>query len=54
MGDSCAYLISKEGKWKQITEDHFVLSEILEPNKNHDDYATIYGRFCSCLVADNS
>ena len=54
VGDSRAYLISKEGKWQQITEDHSVLSELLEEDQNPDDYATIYGGVCSCLVADNS
>ena len=54
VGDSRAYLISKEGKWQQITEDHSVLSELLEQDQTQDDYATIYGGVCSCLVADNS
>ena len=54
VGDSLAYLISKEGKWQQITEDHYVLSELLEQDQTQDDYATIYGGVCSCLVADNS
>lgn len=54
VGDSRAYLISKEGKWQKITEDHSVLSELLEQDQTQDDYATIYGGVCSCLVADNS
>ena len=31
-----------------------MLSELLEEDQNPDDYATIYGGVCSCLVADNS
>lgn len=54
VGDSRAYLISKEGKWQQITEDHSVLSELLEQDQTQGNYATIYGGVCSCLVADNS
>lgn len=42
VGDSRAYLIHKEGKWQQITEDYSVLSEILDAVKNSDDYSTIY------------
>ena len=37
VGDSRAYLIHKEGKWQQITEDYSVLSEILDAVKNSDD-----------------
>lgn len=54
VGDSRAYLIYKEGKWKKITEDHSILAEIIGEDKNADDYATIYGEVSSCLVADNS
>lgn len=56
VGDSRAYLISKEGEWKQITEDHSILSEIVElkADQNPNDYASIYGGISSCLVADNS
>lgn len=56
MGDSRAYLISPSGEWKQITEDHSILSDIIESSedKNPDNYASIYGGVYSCLVADNS
>nr|WP_314739218.1 protein phosphatase 2C domain-containing protein [uncultured Haemophilus sp.] len=56
VGDSRAYLISPSGEWKQITEDHSILSDIIESreDKNPDNYASIYGGVSSCLVADNS
>lgn len=56
VGDSRAYLIAQTGEWKQITEDHSILSEIIgeNANPNDDHYASIYGGVSSCLVADNS
>lgn len=54
VGDSRAYLIDKQGKWQQITQDHSILSELLAdfPEKKEEDFATIYGGVSSCLVAD--
>ena len=56
VGDSRAYLIDPQGKWQQITQDHSILSELLEdfPDKKEEDFATIYGGVSSCLVADYS
>ena len=57
VGDSRAYLIDDEaGKWRQITKDHSILSELLElsPHQKEEDFATIYGGVSSCLVADYS
>ena len=56
MGDSRAYLIDEAGKWRQITKDHSVLSELLElaSHQKEEDFATIYGGVSSCLVADYS
>ena len=56
VGDSRAYLIDKQGKWQQITQDHSILSELLSdfPDKKEEDFATIYGGVSSCLVADYS
>ena len=56
VGDSRAYTIDVQGKWKQITKDHSILSELLAdfPDKKEDDFATIYGGVSSCLVADYS
>ncbi|MGX2949923.1 PP2C family protein-serine/threonine phosphatase [Ursidibacter sp. B-7004-1] len=56
VGDSRAYLISQNGEWKQITEDHSILSDIIQlsKDKNPDNYASIYGGVSSYLVADNS
>ena len=56
VGDSRAYLIDPQGKWQQITQDHSILSELLEdfPDKKEGDFATIYGGVSSCLVADYS
>ena len=56
VGDSRAYLIDAQGKWQQITQDHSILSELLEdfPDKKEEDFATIYGGVSSCLVADYS
>ena len=56
VGDSRAYLIDKQGKWQQITQDHSILSELLSdfPDKKEEDFATIYSGVSSCLVADYS
>ena len=56
MGDSRAYIIDEAGKWRQITKDHSILSELLElsPHQKEEDFATIYGGVSSCLVADYS
>ena len=56
VGDSRAYLIDPQGKWQQITQDHSILSELLEdfPDKKEEVFATIYGGVSSCLVADYS
>ena len=56
VGDSRAYLIDEAGKWRQITKDHSILSELLElsPHQKEEDFATIYGGVSSCLVADYS
>ena len=56
VGDSRAYIIDEAGKWRQITKDHSILSELLElsPHQKEDDFATIYGGVSSCLVADYS
>ena len=56
VGDSRAYLIVPQRKWQQITQDHSILSELLEdfPDKKEEDFATIYGGVSSCLVADYS
>ena len=56
VGDSRAYLIDAQGKWRQITKDHSILSELLElsPHQKEEDFATIYGGVSSCLVADYS
>ena len=56
VGDSRAYLIDAQGKWRQITKDHSILSELLElsPHQEEEDFATIYGGVSSCLVADYS
>lgn len=56
VGDSRAYLIDTQGKWQQITQDHSILSELLDdfPDKKEEDFATIYGGVSSCLVADYS
>ena len=56
VGDSRAYLIDTKGNWQQITQDHSILSELLEdfPDKKEEDFATIYGGVSSCLVADYS
>ena len=56
VGDSRAYLIDAQGKWQQITQDHSILSELLDdfPDKKEEDFATIYGGVSSCLVADYS
>lgn len=56
VGDSHAYLIDAQGKWQQITQDHSILSELLDdfPDKKEEDFATIYGGVSSCLVADYS
>lgn len=56
VGDSRAYLIDTQGKWQQITQDHSILSELLAdfPDKQEEDFATIYGGVSSCLVADYS
>ena len=56
VGDSRAYLIDPQGKWQQITQDHSILSELLEdfPDKKEEDFATIYGGVSSCLVSDYS
>lgn len=56
VGDTRAYLIDDQGKWQQITQDHSILSELLEdfPDKKEEDFATIYGGVSSCLVADYS
>lgn len=56
VGDSRAYIIDEAGKWRQITKDHSILSELLElsPHQKEEDFATIYGGVSSCLVADYS
>ena len=56
VGDSRAYLIDAQGKWQQITQDHSILSELLDdfPDKKEEDFATIYSGVSSCLVADYS
>lgn len=56
VGDSIAYIINEVGKWRQITKDHSILSELLElsPHQKEEDFATIYGGVSSCLVADYS
>ena len=56
VGDSRAYLIDTQGKWQQITQDHSILSELLAdfPDKQEEDFATIYGGVSSCLVSDYS
>lgn len=56
VGDSRAYLIDAQGKWQQITQDHSILSELLDdfPDKKEEDFATIYGGVSSYLVADYS
>ncbi len=56
VGDSRAYIIDEAGKWRQITTDHSILSELLElsPHQKEEDFATIYGGVSSCLVADYS
>ena len=56
VGDSRAYIIDETGKWRQITKDHSILSELLElsPHQKEEDFATIYGGVSSCLVADYS
>ena len=45
VGDSRAYIIDEAGKWRQITKDHSILSELLElsPHQKEEDFATIYG-----------
>ena len=56
VGDSRAYLIDTQGNWQQITQDHSIMSELLDdfPDKKEEDFATIYGGVSSCLVADYS
>jgi len=56
VGDSRAYIIDEAGKWRQITKDHSILSELLElsPHQKEEDFATIYDGVSSCLVADYS
>ena len=56
VGDSRAYIIDEAGKWRQITKDHSILSELLEllPHQKEEDFATIYGGVSSCLIADYS
>ena len=56
VGDSRAYIIDEAGKWRQITKDHSILSELLElsPHQKEEDFATIYGGVSSCLAADYS
>ena len=56
VGDSRAYIIDETGRWRQITKDHSILSELLElsPHQKEEDFATIYGGVSSCLVADYS
>ena len=56
VGDSRAYLIDTQGKWKQLTQDHSILSELLDglSDKKEEGFATIYGGVSSYLVADYS
>lgn len=56
VGDSRTYIIDEAGRWRQITKDHSILSELLElsSHQKEEDFATIYGGVSSCLVADYS
>ncbi|HFC8465974.1 TPA: PP2C family serine/threonine-protein phosphatase [Neisseria subflava] len=56
VGDSLAYLIDTQGKWKQLTQDHSILSELPDglSDKKEEGFATIYGDVSSYLVADYS
>ena len=54
VGDSRAYLVSAKGEWRQLSQDHTILNDLIASGEAEagKSYAEMYKGLAHCLVAD--